>query len=95
MYTIEWQERGLTRAHVLLRLNDKMHALQIDSIISAEFHDPEHDPQLFAIVESHMIHQPCGPLNPASVCKLFNVERDNKLLGKKLSEASSTTHTDR
>ena len=68
MYTIKWQKRGLPHAYVLLWLKDKVHASQIDSIISAEFPNPGHDSQLFVIVKSHMIHGPCGPFNPQCKC---------------------------
>ena len=61
-------KRGLPHAHILLWLKDKVYASQINSIISAEFPDPEHDPQLFANVKSYMIDGPCGSLNPQCKC---------------------------
>ena len=46
-----------------MRLKDKVHVSQIDSIVSGKFFDPEQDPQLFASVKSHTVHGPSGPLN--------------------------------
>ena len=41
---------------------------QIDQFISAELPDEETDPELFKLVKSHMIHGPCGTINPNCVC---------------------------
>ena len=68
MYTIEWQKRGLVHAHILMWVEPRMHADQIDSIISAEIPDATVDPELFNVVRKNMIHGPCGVLNPDSVC---------------------------
>ena len=67
-YTIEWQKRGLPHAHILVWLKEKVHANQIDSLISAELPNPEEDPVLYNIVKSQMVHGPCGALNPRSPC---------------------------
>ena len=66
--TIEWQKRGLPHSHNLVWLKTKIHAAQIDSVISAELPDPEVDPGLFAIVTKNMIHGPCGRYNLQSPC---------------------------
>ena len=68
MYSIEWQKRGLPHAHILIWLKDKIKADQIDSVISAELPDPQHDPRLYEIIVKNMIHGPCGSVNPASPC---------------------------
>ena len=44
----------------MLWLKEKIHAADIDKLISAELPDPVEDPDLFKIVSSHMVHGPCG-----------------------------------
>uniref|UniRef100_UPI00358F20A2 uncharacterized protein n=1 Tax=Myxine glutinosa TaxID=7769 RepID=UPI00358F20A2 len=68
MYTIEWQKRGLPHAHILVWLEEKIHASNVDSSISAELPKPDEDPELFNIVKTQMVHGPCGRLNPSSPC---------------------------
>lgn len=59
LYTIEWQKRGLPHSHNLIWLDNKIRAIQIDDVISAEIPDKNLDPELHAIVGSHMLHH-CG-----------------------------------
>lgn len=73
MYTIEWQKRGLPHAHILIWLTNKIQANQIDSVISAELPNPNTDKHLFEIVQTQMVHGPCGSLNFKSPCM-----KDNK-----------------
>ena len=68
MYSIEWQQRGLPDAHMLVWLQQKIQATDIDKIISPELPDPHIDALLFDIVKRHMIHGPCGNLNNKSPC---------------------------
>ena len=69
MYSIEWQKRGNPHAHILLWLKNKIHASDIDNIISAELPDPEEDKELYDIVKANMIHGPCGKdLNKDAPC---------------------------
>ncbi|XP_075465454.1 uncharacterized protein LOC142499645 [Ascaphus truei] len=68
MYSIEWQKRGLPHAHILIWLKEKLHAIDIDNVISAELPNPEEDPILFAIVTKNMIHGPCGNINIHAPC---------------------------
>jgi hypothetical protein len=68
MYTIEWQKRGLPHAHVLLRFQEKLRPTDIDHLISAEFPDPNNDPQLYDVIKSNMVHGPCAAVNPQSKC---------------------------
>ncbi|CAI9734633.1 Hypothetical predicted protein [Octopus vulgaris] len=68
MYTVEWLKRGLPHIHKLAWCQDRIHPADIDKIISAELPDPNADPQLHSSVTKHMIHGPCGDLNPISSC---------------------------
>ena len=70
LYSIEWQKRGLPHAHILLwlKMEYKIRATDIDSVISSELPNPDEDPDLFAIVAKQMVHGPCGPMNPCSPC---------------------------
>uniref|UniRef100_UPI00358E4945 uncharacterized protein n=1 Tax=Myxine glutinosa TaxID=7769 RepID=UPI00358E4945 len=60
MYTIEWQKLGLPHAHILVWLEEKIHASNVDSFISAELPNPDEDPELFNIFKTQMVHGPCG-----------------------------------
>ncbi|KAL5164961.1 Protein SET DOMAIN GROUP 41 [Glycine soja] len=69
--TKEFQKRGLPHVHLLLFLhpdNKYPSSTDIDEIISAEIPFHEDDPELYKLVENHMIHGPCGILQPNSPC---------------------------
>ncbi|XP_075188624.1 uncharacterized protein LOC142288848 [Anomaloglossus baeobatrachus] len=71
VHVIEFQKRGLPHAHILLILdtNSKIHTEEdIDNIVWAEIPNQQQYPELYDIVVSHMVHGPCGVLNPASPC---------------------------
>ena len=71
VYTIEFQKRGLPHAHLILLLADadKPRTTQdVDRLVSAEIPDPEVQPQFHDIVKRHMMHGPCGKLDPHYVC---------------------------
>lgn len=68
MYSVEWQKRGLPHAHILIWLETKIRAEQIDDVIRAELPDQEVDLELFDVVKTHMVHGPCGSYNPRSPC---------------------------
>jgi hypothetical protein len=68
MYSIEWQKRGLPHAHMLVWLQQKIQATDIDKVITAELPDPHTDPLLFDIVKRHTIHGPCCNLNNKYPC---------------------------
>ena len=68
MYTVEWQKRGLPHSHILVWLKEKIHAQRTDEFISSEIPNPEEDPQLFNCIRTHMVHGPCGLINPNSPC---------------------------
>ncbi|XP_027905922.1 uncharacterized protein LOC114165517 [Vigna unguiculata] len=75
MYVTEFQKRGLPHVHMLLILdnNDKLRDPQdYDSIVRAEIPNKAEEPQLHEAVLKHMIHGPCGTLNPRSPCMKRN-----------------------
>ncbi|XP_039600649.1 uncharacterized protein LOC120523396 [Polypterus senegalus] len=71
VYVLQFQKRGLPHAHILLILKESCKPKNeelIDKIVSAEIPNIEITPRLHAIVTKHMIHGPCGALNPNSPC---------------------------
>ncbi|XP_070030070.1 uncharacterized protein [Nicotiana sylvestris] len=71
MYTIEFQKRGLPHAHFLIILTNEYKILTpeaYDNIISAEIPDENAEPDLHSLVLKHMMHDPCGNLNPTNSC---------------------------
>lgn len=71
VYVIEFQKRGLPHMHLLIFLKGEYKLLTsdvIDTIISAEWPDPDTEPRLFDAVKSFMVHGPCGALNPKAPC---------------------------
>nr|XP_047141325.1 uncharacterized protein LOC124816255 [Hydra vulgaris] len=71
VHVIEFQNRGLPHAHILLHLanDDKLETSQnIDNLICAEIPDPIVNCELYDIIKTCMIHGPCGILNPNSPC---------------------------
>ncbi|XP_013583371.1 PREDICTED: uncharacterized protein LOC106292319 [Brassica oleracea var. oleracea] len=76
VHRIEFQKRGLPHAHILLWFGNSSRtpsADEVDAIISAELPDTEKDPEAYALVTKHMIHGPCGVMNPKSPCMYKNV----------------------
>ncbi|KAL6640358.1 hypothetical protein ACP70R_022207 [Stipagrostis hirtigluma subsp. patula] len=68
---LEFQKRGLPHAHFLLIMQRKYKLTcpkQYDRLISAEFPDKKKYPELFNMVKKHMMHGPCGTLNPNCPC---------------------------
>jgi len=71
LHVTEFQKRGLPHIHILIILEeeDKIRDIdQLDQAIQAQIPDPELDPKLYELVKHHMIHGPCGALNPYSPC---------------------------
>jgi len=71
MYTVEFQKRGLPRAHILLWLSDSNkleNAKHIDQVIFAELPHPDLYPKLSKVVQTYMIHGPCGAARFNSPC---------------------------
>lgn len=68
---IEFQKRGLPHAHILLTLCDGSKfktARDIDKVVSATIPDPQIEPRLYSLVGKHMVHGPCGEINPGCPC---------------------------
>jgi hypothetical protein len=89
MYSVEWQKRGLPHAHILIWLYNKINSNEIDDVISAELPDADIDMDLHQVVTKHMIHGPCGTINPNSPCMI-----DGKCC-KRYPRALSVQHSDR
>jgi hypothetical protein len=75
LYTIEFQKRGLPHSHIIFWVSNgtsEPTSNFIDSFISAEILDPSINPLGYCLVAEHMIHGPCGALNPNSQCMKNN-----------------------
>ncbi|XP_019235643.1 PREDICTED: uncharacterized protein LOC109215972 [Nicotiana attenuata] len=71
MYTVEFQKRGLPHAHFPIILTNEYKLLTpeaYNNIISAEIPDEKAEPDLYSLVLKHMMHGPCGNLNPTNSC---------------------------
>ena len=71
VYTIECQKIGLPHAHMVLFLVDAdkpWTAEVVDQLVSAEIPDPQVHKQFHDTVKRHMMHGPCGDLDPQCVC---------------------------
>ncbi|AQK75317.1 hypothetical protein ZEAMMB73_Zm00001d018231 [Zea mays] len=70
VYVVEFQKRGLPHAHFLLIMQRKYKLTcpaQYDLLISAEISHNKY-PELRKMVIKHMMHGPCGSLNPNCPC---------------------------
>ncbi|KAF7844525.1 uncharacterized protein G2W53_001430 [Senna tora] len=70
-YVIEFQKRGLPHAHMLLIVDDddKINSPDVyDQIVKVEIPLQSDQPELYTFVLKHMIHGPCGTINPMSPC---------------------------
>ncbi|XP_035541237.1 uncharacterized protein LOC118344509 [Juglans regia] len=75
VYVIEHQKRGLPHAHflIILQRDWKIYAPEsFIEIVSAEIPDRERNLHLHKTVKRHMMHGPCGVLNPNNVCMKTN-----------------------
>ena len=67
-----WRPRAsILNAHVLLiiREDDKPKtASHVDQVVSVEIPDPVSEPALYNLVDTHMVHGPCGALNLSCPC---------------------------
>ena len=95
---IEWQNWGLTYAHILLILKSECKpttSVAIDKIISAEFLDPKKNYNWFKTVITSMINGPCGSINPS--CPCMQGSGDEKHCSKRFLEPyvnEQTIHED-
>ncbi len=72
IYTVEWQKRGNPHVHILLWMEEAVRTDDLDLYISAEIPNPARDKDLYNKVKKHMIHGPCGPMNPQCGCMIDN-----------------------
>ena len=92
VHVIEFQKRGLPHAHMLIILDQVSklrNPLDIDSLISAEIPDKVTQAALFDVVQSCMVHGPCGTLKPQSVC--MEAGQCTKEYPKKFCNATAIT----
>lgn len=71
VYVIEFQKRGLSHAHFLLILKPSYKIIMPDAydrFVCAELPEKQKNPHLHAAVVKHMMHRPCGYLNPKNIC---------------------------
>ncbi|XP_073277631.1 uncharacterized protein [Primulina huaijiensis] len=74
-YVIEFQKKGLPHAHFLLIFNQASKLFcpeAFDRVVSAELPDPQTQPYFLSLVVKHMMHGPCGLLNPSCPCMKKN-----------------------
>jgi Helitron helicase-like domain at N-terminus len=81
VWTIEYQKWGLPHIHLLLFLHPDdrfLDAIRIDQVVSAELPDPLLDPtgELTKIVQSTMVHGPCGADYPKAPCMVRQSPND-------------------
>ncbi|XP_062093997.1 uncharacterized protein LOC133800034 [Humulus lupulus] len=75
VYVIEHQKRGLPHAHflIILQRDWKLYTPEsFDEIVSAEIPYQNTNIHLHNAVVKHMMHGPCGVLNPSNVCMKRN-----------------------
>nr|XP_016460125.1 PREDICTED: uncharacterized protein LOC107783644 isoform X1 [Nicotiana tabacum]XP_016460126.1 PREDICTED: uncharacterized protein LOC107783644 isoform X1 [Nicotiana tabacum] len=75
MYSLEFQKPGLPHAHFLVILTDEYKLLTpeaYDKFVCAKLPDPDIYSYLHKLVVKHMMHGPCGHLNPTNLCMKRN-----------------------
>lgn len=74
IYVMEYQKRGLPHAHMLFILDksERTSTLRtgddVDSIVKAEFPNPDTDPELWSTVTTCMLHGPCNKEFSSAPC---------------------------
>lgn len=92
VWTIEYQKRGLPHTHILLFLHRDDGFLtreRVDDLICAELPDPalDADGALRAIIESTMVHGPCGASDPTAPCMVPAKRGPAKVCNKNFPKA--------
>jgi hypothetical protein len=94
VWTIEYQKRGLPHLHLLIFLNhsDFLDPEVIDKIVCAELPDLNdeswnNDPEITEIVQSVMIHGPCGDHNPRAACMEVDTRTGRAACSKRFPRA--------
>ena len=84
---------GLPHVHFLLWLvsGQRVTPDRYDKIVSAEIPDPQQQPRLHELVKTHMIHGPCGVVNPACPCMVDG--QCSKGFPKEFQQATLTSDT--
>ena len=83
MWVREYQKRGLPHIHMEIWLAEEDAPKNpdcYDRFVVAEVPNPDTDPILYEMVKKHMLHGPCGVLNPDCSCMFKE--------GKKIKECS-------
>ncbi|VDO71516.1 unnamed protein product [Onchocerca flexuosa] len=70
MCSKEWQKRGLSHAHIIIWLSDKIASNEIDDVICSEIPHADVDKDLHEVVPICMIHGLYGTLNLNSPCMI-------------------------
>ena len=68
---IEHQKRGLPHTHflIILKKDWKIIALEsFDDVVLAELPNKHENSHLYLTIVKHMMHSPCGTLNPNNIC---------------------------
>ncbi len=88
----EFQKRGLPHTHGIgyLAPESKLRSPEdIDSLLSAEFPDPDTQPELFELVKKFMVHSPCGVHNPTAPCMDQETKKCSKNFPKPFRDQTS------
>lgn len=69
VHVVEFQKRGLPHVHMFIIVdeNEKLNSLEdYDCVVRAKIPNEQEELELYNTVVRHMIHGPCGSLNPSS-----------------------------
>ena len=83
VYVVEFQKRRLSHAHFLLIMKRKYKLTcpqQYDLLISAKLPNRKKFPEFYKMVTKHIMHGPCGVLNPFCPCTKGRTSCKNRYL---------------